>query len=196
MVVAFKVLGVGSSLRNNASSTSALSVCLDFAKKQGAETRLLDLRQTRLPLFDPTSNQSIPEIKKAQDDVKWSDALILSTPDYHGSMSGAMKNFLDYFWAEFAGKTFGYICASHEKGLTAMDQMRTAVRQCYGWSVPYGVSINDADDLVDGKITLKLESRLDMLARDLVVYGGLIQQQFVMDLNGTSNNTFASRYRK
>ena len=192
----FKVLGVGSSLRESASSTTALSVALDFAKKQGAEIRLLDLKQTKLPLYDPTANHSISEVKKVQDDVNWSDALILSTPDYHGSMSGVMKNFLDYFWAEFAGKTFGYICASHEKGLTAMDQMRTAVRQCYGWSIPYGVSVNDSDDFINGKITSKLESRLDMLARDLVVYGILIRQQFVTDLNGDSTNTFTSRYRK
>ena len=194
--MAFKVLGIGSSLRESASSTTAVSTALDFAKKQGAETRLLDLKQTRLPLYDPTNNQSIPEVKKVQEDVNWSDALILSTPDYHGSMSGVMKNFLDYFWAEFAGKTFAYICASHEKGLTAMDQMRTAVRQCYGWSIPYGVSISDSDDFVNGKITSKLESRLDMLARDLVVYGRLIRQQFVIDLNDTSANTFVSRYRK
>jgi len=192
----FKVLGVGSSLRESASSTTALSVALDFAKKQGAEIRLLDLKQTKLPLYDPTANHSISEVKKVQDDVNWSDALILSTPDYHGSMSGVMKNFLDYFWAEFAGKTFGYICASHEKGLTAMDHMRTAIRQCYGWSIPYGVSVSDSDDFINGKITSKLESRLDMLARDLVVYGILIRQQFVTDLNGDSTNTFTSRYRK
>jgi len=193
--MAFRVLGIGSSLRDNASSTTALSVTLDFAKKYGAETRLLDLRQVKLPLYDPAENKSNSDITKTQDDVLWADALILSTPDYHGSMSGAMKNFLDYFWAEFAGKTFGYICASHEKGLTAMDQMRTAIRQCYGWSMPYGVSVSDRDDFADGKITQKLESRLDMLARDLVVYGNLLRQQFVKDL-GDSDNTFASRYRK
>ncbi|MDE1770676.1 MAG: NAD(P)H-dependent oxidoreductase [Thaumarchaeota archaeon] len=192
----FKVLGVGSSLCQGASSTIALSLALDFAKKQGAETKLLDLKQTKLPLYDPTETQSSIEIKNVKDYVNWSDALILSTPDYHGSMSGAMKNFLDYFWAEFAGKTFGYICASHEKGLTAMDQMRTAVRQCYGWSIPYGVSVSDSDDFVNGKITSKLESRLDMLARDLVVYGDLIRQQFVKDLKNMDANTFASRYRK
>lgn len=192
----FKVLGIGSSLRKGASSTTALSITLDFAKKQGAEVRLLDLKQTKLPLYDPTENRSSLEIKKVKDDVLWADSLILSTPDYHGSMSGAMKNFLDYFWAEFAGKTFGYICASHEKGLTAMDQMRTVVRQCYGWSIPYGISVIDGEDFVNGKINPKLESRLDMLARDLVVYGDIIRQQFVKDLNGISSNTFASRYRK
>src|SRR5579872_568548 len=193
--MAFRVLGIGSSLRGNASSTNSLSVTLDFARKYGAETRLLDLKQTTLPLYDPSKNKSNSNIKKTQDDVSWADALILSTPDYHGSMYGAMKNFLDYFWAEFAGKTFGYICASHEKGLTAMDQMRTAVRQCYGWSMPYGVSVSDREDFTDGKINPKLESRLDMLARDLVVYGSVLRQQFVKDLSDASN-TFASRYRK
>lgn len=191
----FRVLGVGSSLRDKASSTTALSVALNLASKYGAETRLFDLRQNKLPLYDPGENNSNLEIKKISEDVSWADALILSTPDYHGSMSGAMKNFLDYFWAEFAGKTFGYICASHEKGLTAMDQMRTAIRQCYGWSMPYGVSINDREDFTDGKMNPKLESRLDMLARDLVVYGIILRQQFVKDL-GESANTFASRYRK
>jgi len=193
--MAFRVLGIGSSLRGNASSTTALSVALNLANKYGAETRLFDLRQNKLPLYDPEENNSSPEIKTIKDDVVWADALILSTPDYHGSMSGAMKNFLDYFWAEFAGKTFGYICASHEKGLTAMDQMRTAVRQCYGWSMPYGVSLNDREDFTDGKMNPKLESRLDMLARDIVVYGNILRQQFVRDL-GDSDNTFASRYRK
>ncbi|MGI0017603.1 MAG: NADPH-dependent FMN reductase [Nitrosotalea sp.] len=193
--MAFRVLGIGSSLRDNASSTTSLSITLDLAKKYGAETRLLDLKKNPLPMFDPVENKSNSDIQKAQDDVLWSDALILSTPDYHGSMSGAMKNFLDYFWSEFAGKTFGYICSSHEKGLTAMDQMRTAVRQCYGWSMPYGVSVIDRDDFTDGKINPKLESRLDMLARDLVVYGNILRQQFVKDLTD-SDNTFASRYRK
>ena len=192
----FKVLGVGSSLREGSSSTTALTITLDFAKKQGAETRLLDLREIKLPLYDPTENRINSEIQKVNDDVQWSDALVLSTPDYHGSMSGAMKNFLDYFWAEFAGKTFGYICSSHEKGLTAMDQMRTVVRQCYGWSLPYGVSVSDSEDFTSGKINPKLEMRLDMLARDLVVYGDIIRQQFVKDLNNDSANTFASRYGK
>jgi len=192
-----KVLGVGSSLRDGSSSTAALRTTLDLIKKQGAEIRLVDLKQTNLPLYDPNQNQSSLELQKVEEDVEWADAFILATPDYHGSMSGTMKNFLDYFWSEFAGKTFGYICASHEKGLTVMDQMRTAVRQCYGWSLPYGVSINGEDDLENGKISnSKLKSRLEMLARDLVVYGNLIRQQFADDVKSDLPNTFAAHYRK
>ncbi len=130
--------------------------------------------------------------------VNWADAFILATPDYHGSISGSLKNFLDYFWSEFAGKIFGYICASHEKGLTVMDQMRTVIRQCYGWSLPYGISINSHQDFNEKReITKKrILMRLDNFARDLVVYGSLISDQFKKDLKSTINNSFAVQYRK
>ena len=138
------------------------------------------------------------EIREATEAVNWADAFVLASPDYHGSMSGALKNFLDHYWAEFAGKLFGYICASHEKGLTVMEQMRTAVRQCYGWSLPYGVAFNgDQDFDAEGNITRPLVAeRLQMLARDLVAYGAIIREQFVSDIGGTATDTFAARYRK
>jgi len=112
-------------------------------------------------------------------------------------MSVAMKNFLDFYWEEFAGKTFGYICSSHERGLTVMDQMRTAVRQCYGWSLPYGVSINGEEDFNEkGEIVNSLlVKRLEILARDLVFYGKLIRGQFLQDISTEVSDTFAARYR-
>ena len=192
------VLGVGSSMRQGSYSTSVLNMILDMAKGNGAETKLLDLRQTNLPMLYVAKDDT-HEIVQVTELVEWADAYILATPDYHGSMSGSLKNFLDYFWSEFAGKTFGYIVASHEKGLTVMDQMRTAVRQCYGWSIPYGVSINPEDDFDDKRkvINKRLSSRLDMLARDLVVYGKLIRKQFVTDLvQNPPVNTFAAYYKK
>ena len=193
-----KVLGVGSSMRQGSYSTTALNMILDMAKGNEAETKLLDLRQTNLPMLYAAKDDT-HEIGQVTELVEWADAYILATPDYHGSMSGSLKNFLDYFWSEFAGKTFGYIVASHEKGLTVMDQMRTAVRQCYGWSIPYGISINPEDDFNDKKevINRKLWTRLDMLARDLVVYGKLIRKQFVNDLlQNAPVNTFAAYYKK
>lgn len=192
------VLGVGSSMRQGSYSTTALNIILDMAKGNEAETKLLDLRQTNLPMLYAAKDDTF-EIVQVTELVEWADAYILATPDYHGSMSGSLKNFLDYFWSEFAGKTFGYIVASHEKGLTVMDQMRTAVRQCYGWSIPYGISINPEEDFDDKRkvINRKLSSRLDMLARDLVVYGKLIRKQFVNDLlQSAPVNTFAAYYKK
>jgi NAD(P)H-dependent FMN reductase len=196
--IKLNVLGVGSSMREQSYSTAALKIILDRVSRSEAETRLLDLRLTKLPMLYSTKDNA-EEVIHATELVKWADAFILSTPDYHGSMSAPIKNFLDHFWSEFAGKIFGYIVASHEKGLTAMDQMRTAVRQCYGWSMPYGVSLNSEEDFDDrgNLISEKLSNRLDMVSRDLVVYGKLIRQQFVNDLAQKNVvNSFAAYYKK
>lgn len=191
-----KILGVASSMRETSYSTQVLKLALEKAEKNGAETRMLNLRELQLPMYHPEQNNS-PELDKVTEHVKWADAFILASPDYHGSMSGVMKNFLDFFWFDFAGKTFGYICASHEKGLTVMDQMRTAVRQCYGWSMPYGVSVNSDQDFdKQGNITNEnILSRIETIARDLVVYGDLIAGQYKKDLQSKEPNTFAARYR-
>jgi FMN reductase len=64
--------------------------------------------------------------------------------------------------------------------------MRTAIRQCYGWSLPYGVSINGELDF-DAKgeiINDLLIKRLDMLSCDLITYGRLIREQFLRDRSG------------
>ena len=192
------VLGIASSMRKESTSTRALKLTLDIVKTNyDAEIQVLDLKQTILPFLYYQEHNKKAEISIAEKTVKWADAFILSTPDYHGSMAGSMKNFLDYFWSEFAGKLFGYICSSHEKGLTVMDQMRTAVRQCYGWSMPYGISINGEKDFeTNGDIRNEaVLRRMQMLARDIVIYGKLHRNQFLNDLSSQEINTFASHYR-
>ena len=193
-----RVLGVGSSMRQNSFSTETLKIILNNVNKNGGDTRLLNLYSNPLPMYTAEYNEKLSGIKHAVELVNWADALVLATPDYHGSMAGSLKNFLDYFWAEFAGKTFGYLCSSHEKGLTVMDQMRTAIRQCYGWSLPYGISINSNQDFNADReiINVQLLGRLESFARDLVVYGGLISNQFKKDLDSTIQNSYAVHYRK
>jgi FMN reductase len=190
-----KLLGVSGSLRSNSHGLLALNIILQSAKDLGAETRLLDLRESALPMYNPDA-QPDEHVSRVLSDVTWADAFILSTPDYHGTMSGAMKNFLDYHWSEFSGKLFGYLCASHEKGITAMEGMRLAVRQCYGWSLPYGVAINSHHDLDEnGQIkNPNLISRLKMTARDMVIYGSLLHDQFTEDVARSTPDTFAAKY--
>jgi NAD(P)H-dependent FMN reductase len=185
-------------MRPSSNSVRALRVVLGAAEARGAETRLLDLHAIDMPLYRPQDVAKTEGVLQADDAVNWADAFVLASPDYHGSMSGAMKNFLDYFWEEFAGKLFGYLCASHERGLTVMDQMRTAVRQCYGWSLPYGVAVHPKDDFDEtaNAYSPAVLRRLEMLGRDITVYGALLKGQFERDLSETSLDTFVARYRK
>ena len=199
------VLGVAGSMREQSYSTRALKMVLEETKKYNAESYMLEVRKINLPLYDPSENTSDKSssnnnnvLERITTTLRWADVFVLASPDYHGSMSGGMKNFLDYFWEDFAGKTFGYIVASHEKGLTVADQMRTAIRQCYGWSMPYNISVNGEKDF-DSKgnlINSALSKRIKMLARDLVTYGTLIRRQFLEDVaNQEISDTFATHYR-
>ena len=169
------VLGVNGSLHEKGGTIELLKRLLQMVEQRGAEVRLLDLREVTLPLYRPDDPSHASAQERVGMDMDWAEAVVLGSPDYHGSMSGAMKNFLDYVWEECAGKLFGYLCASHEKGLTVMDQMRVVVRQCYGWSLPYGVSYNPREDL-DGEVigftNARIERRLKMMAGDLVTMAG------------------------
>ena len=191
-----RLLGVCGSMREKSYSSRLAIIALDAAREHGAETRLLELGTIDLPTYNPDKEcPDHPGLSAATEAVNWADAFLLASPDYHGSMSGAMKNFLDFYWSEFAGKLFGYLCASHEKGLTVMEQMRTSVRQCYGWSLPYGVSVHGSQDFdSSGLHNAQVARRVHMLARDLVVYGALIRTQFQLDLANGVKDSFASRY--
>ena len=191
----FTVLGIGSSLRDNSKSTEILQMTLDELKNNYSKvsTKIIDLRKIQLPIFDPNKPRQITEeIEKVTEDVNSADAFILASPDYHGSMSGGLKNLLDYFWREFSGKLFGYIVASHEKGLTVMEQMRTSIRQCYGWSLPYGISIHAEQDFDQNNLLINqtAKKRISMMAHDIFYYGTLIRSQYLYDLETREPRTY------
>ncbi len=165
-------------------------------RAQGCDVDLLDFSAEPLGLFNPQTAYSQPSFAALKARVERADVFVLGTPDYHGSMSGAMKNFFDHFWHEFSGKLFATIVASHEKGLTVTDQLRTVARQCYAWSLPYGVAFADKQHVANGQIINDaFKSRLEMFVRDIVVYGDLLARQRHADLAGMDPG-FMARLRK
>jgi FMN reductase len=190
------VLAVAGSLNRASATRAVIKLIAEQLTASGAHVDVLDLLDEPLALFNPDSShahESFPRLKRR---VEQADVCLLGTPDYHGSMSGAMKNFLDHFWQEFAGKLFATVVASHEKGLTVTDQLRTVARQCYAWSMPYGVSFVDKADVQDGKIVSDaFRQRVEMFARDVRVYGELLARQRHADLAG-SDPGFLAKHRK
>lgn len=169
-----------------AEELKAANVCVD----------VLDFQKEPLPLFNPDTSYNGPGFADLKKRVERADVFVLGTPDYHGSISSTMKSFLDHFWREFAGKLFATIVASHEKGLTVTDQLRTVARQCYAWSLPYGVSFAENEDMKDGVIASEsFRKRLHMFVRDVAVYGEVLASQRRADLAGVDPG-FLARHRK
>ena len=190
------VLAVIGSLHRESVTRMVIHHIAEKLRADGCSVDVLDLQAEPLPLYNPDTAYDAPEFDALQARVNTADVLILGTPDYHGSISSALKNFLDHFWHEFAGKLFVTIVASHEKGLTVTDQLRTVARQCYAWTLPYGVSFCDSTDIKDGRIASNpFQKRLEMMIRDAQVYGKVLAVQRRADLAATGPG-FMARHRK
>ena len=190
-----RVLAVVGSLQRTSVTRIVLYELVELLQRAGCATDIVELEAEPLPLYNPDNSRMGEVYLKVRPRVEAADVFILGTPDYHGCVSGAMKNFLDHFWHEFTGKLFGTVVASHEKGLTATDQLRTVARQCYAWTLPYGVSLAEKVDVKDGHVTSDtLRHKLEMMARDLRVYGQLLAAQRRADLAG-SDPGFMAKHR-
>ena len=190
------VLAVVGSMQRDSVTRVVVRHVAQQLQSVGCTVDVLDFEREPIALYNPDTTRDLPGYAELQARVHRADVIILGSPDYHGGTSGAMKNFLDHFWHEFAGKLFATIVSSHEKGLTVMDQLRTVARQCYAWSLPYGVSLTEHVDVKDGQIVSDaLQQRLTMLIRDLRVYGELLARQRRADLAATGPG-FLARHRK
>jgi len=190
------VLAVAGSLNRNSVTCVVIKLMAEQLRQAGARVDVLDLAEEPLPMFNPETSHAQELFPKLKARVDLADVLLLGTPDYHGSVSGTMKNFLDHFWQEFAGKLFATVVASHEKGLTVTDQLRTVARQCYAWSIPYAVSFADKADVKDGQIISdSFRQRVEMFVHDIRVYGEVLARQRQADLAGTSPG-FLAKHRK
>ncbi|MCI0537738.1 MAG: NAD(P)H-dependent oxidoreductase [Verrucomicrobiales bacterium] len=191
-----RVLAVVGSLNKTSVTRVVVNHVAETLRGHECQVDILDFIHEPLALYNPDEAHAAETFAALQQRVESADVYLLGTPDYHGSMSSAMKNFLDHFWHEFAGKLFAPIVASHEKGLTVIDQLRTVARQCYAWSLPYAVSFVERDDVKDGQIASEqFRKRLEMMVRDVRVYGGLLAQQRRADLEGADPG-FMARHRK
>lgn len=190
-----KVLAVVGSTHASSVTRVVVTKVAEDLRAAGCDVDVLDLSAEPLALFNVETAYSQPGFAALKVRVEAADVFVLGTPDYHGSISSALKNFLDRFWKEFTGKLFATIVASHEKGLTVTNQLRTVARQCYAWSLPYGVAFAEKQDVVDGQIVEAFKPRLEMLVRDAQVYGDLLAQQHRADLVGVAPG-FLARLRK
>src|ERR1700716_2167572 len=150
------VLAVVGSLHRESVTRNVIQQVAGQLESAGCSVDVLDFANEPLALYNPDTAHDLPGYAELQARVERADVIVLGTPDYHGGISGATKNFLDHFWREFTGKLFATIVASHEKGLTVTDQLRTVARQCYAWTLPYGVAFNEDSDVADGKITSEM----------------------------------------
>jgi FMN reductase len=174
-----KIVGLGGSLAAVSRSRAALVTALEGADAAGADTELLDLRELDLPMYDPDADALTPAATRLIETAYAADGLIWSSPLYQGSISGALKNALD--WLHLLGdrdppylqdKVIGLVSAAGgTQGLQAINTMEFSVRALRAWAVPYVVPVASAARVFDleGRIHDEgIEQQLKMLGSEVV----------------------------
>jgi FMN reductase len=139
-----KVIGLGGSLARTSTSLAALNVALEGAADAGAAIELFDIRALDLPFFVPGMGQAPASAVRLAEAACEAAGMLWSSPLYHGTISGAFKNALD--WLQILAdrdppyltdKVIGLIStAGGVHGLQAVNTMEFAVRALRGWAVP------------------------------------------------------------
>ena len=88
----FKVLGLSGEYRPTSKCGMLVNHALNIAESLGAEVHFWDLDVKPLPLVGEDGCWDNENVKEFQELATQCDAFLLSSPEYHGTMSGAMKN--------------------------------------------------------------------------------------------------------
>ncbi len=171
-----KIVGIIGSLRPDAYSALALQQAINRVQALGAETEILDLREMNLPFCDGGSDYpDYPDVDLLREKVKAANGLILATPEYHGSVSGVLKNALDLMSFEhLSNKVTGLISVlGGQSNSNALNDLRIIIRWVHGHVIPEQIAIGQAWQAFDSKGKLKdakLSERFDNFAESLVNY--------------------------
>lgn len=169
-----KIVGIGGSLRRDSYSQLALNVAASRVQALGAEMEILDLRLLHLPFCTGGDEYpDYPDVERLQQTVKQADGLILATPEYHGSVSGVLKNALDLMsFDQLDGKVTGLISVlGGQPNSNALNDLRIIMRWVHGWVIPEQIAIGQSWKAFDSEGKLldeKLSQRFDSFAQSLV----------------------------
>lgn len=138
-----KVTLIAGSNRAHASSTNLLKYIKSLLLAKKISVHFIDLSELQLPLFSPDNWDFHPNVKQFLEAVADGDGLILATPEYHGSVSGALKNALDYITGnQVAGKAvLSVSSAGGPLGVSSLSHLQAIVRNLHGVNCSDWISI-------------------------------------------------------
>ncbi|MBN7136683.1 hypothetical protein A7A76_18190 [Lysobacter enzymogenes] len=155
-----RLLAFAGSLRSGSYNRRLIPVLAEGARAAGAQVSLIELRDYSLPVYDgDIEAEGMPEnARRLQELMAQHDGLLISTPEYNGSMPALVKNTLDWIsrplpdgrsgTALFADKVAGIVSASPGPlgGLRSLLVLRDALAKLGLIVVPQQVAVGQAGD--------------------------------------------------
>jgi FMN reductase len=151
MMNEIRILAIGGSTRPNSSSEKALRIAADGAREAGGTVTVITSRDLMLPIYDTESQDRDPKAVALVNAVRSAHGIIVSSPGYHGGISGMMKNALDYIEdlgredpPYLHGRAVGCIAVAYgwQATVSTLHQLRQVAHALRGWPTPLGGTIN------------------------------------------------------
>jgi NAD(P)H-dependent FMN reductase len=149
-------------------------------KRDDAECELVDIKQFDLPLLDEPAPPSHGKYSK-QHTKRWAakidsfDGYLFVTPEYNHGIGGALKNAIDFLYAEWNNKVAGFVGYGSAGGTRAVEQLRLVMAEVQVATVRNQVSLSlftDFENFSTFKPAAYHEKSLNQMLDQLIAWGG------------------------
>jgi NAD(P)H-dependent FMN reductase len=156
----------------------------EYARKRSdASYELVDIQDFNLPLLDepvpPSMGQYSKEHTKAwAQKIAGFDAFVFVTPEYNHATSGALKNAIDYLYAEWNNKAAGFVAYGSSGGTRAVENLRLIMGELQVADVRSQVALSlftDFENFSVFKPAALHENSLKTMLDQLVAWGGALK---------------------
>jgi chromate reductase, NAD(P)H dehydrogenase (quinone) len=165
-----KILALAGSLRKGSFNKKLIKIAAKNAEQAGAEVTLIDLKDFPLPIYDGDieEQQGLPPNALKIKELMWKhDGFIISAPEYNSSISGVLKNTID--WASrpatsdevylscFIDKIALLMSTSPSNlgGLRGLVHLRAILENIHTFVLPGQKTIPNASEAFDSEDNLK-----------------------------------------
>jgi FMN reductase len=171
---ALRIVGIGGTTTPSSSTENALRLALKAVASEGVEiTPFYGAALAALPHYGPGAVAASHGAQALVAAFREADGVIIASPGYHGTISGLVKNAVDY--AEetardarvyLDGLPVGLIVTAYgwQAAASTLGAMRSMVHALRGWPTPLGAAIRTTtgmfteDACSDAAFTSQLES--------------------------------------
>ena len=187
MAETLSIVGIGGTTAPASSPEQALQIALRAAAAAGAEVTLFDgAYLSQLPHYAYGATEGCEEAGRLVAAVRAAHGLVIASPGYHGSISGLVKNAIDYveetardMRVYLDGLPVGLIVTAYGWQATGstLATMRSIVHALRGWPTPLGAAIRSTSGMFrDGACSdPSATAQLELVGRQVVEFARLRQ---------------------
>ncbi len=160
MAQAPRILAFSGSTREGSYNKRVVRIAAAGARAAGAEVTLVDLRDFPMPLYDADLQAREgfpPKAREFKSLMLANDGLLIASPEYNSSVSGVLKNAIDWasrqepgeeFLAAYAGKVAAIMSASPGAlgGLRGLVHLRAILGNIKVLVLPDQVAVTRANE--------------------------------------------------